>query len=42
MLLELTEQELDIIKKAIIAEHGLDENLLFNDKQKKQIFVFPL
>lgn len=36
ILLELTEEELNIIKKAIITEHKLDEQLLFNEKQKKE------
>lgn len=36
ILLELTESELNIIAKAIAAERNLDEQLWFNDKQKKE------
>lgn len=36
MLLELTEQELNIIVKSVSAQRELDEQLWFNDKQKKE------
>lgn len=36
ILLELTEQELNIIQKAISTQRALDEKLLFNDKERKE------
>ena len=35
ILLELTEEELNIVAKAMIAQRQLDEGLMFNDKEKK-------
>ena len=36
ILLEFTEQELNIIQKAISTQRALDEKLLFNDKERKE------